>query len=58
MTQMVAALYVERGGAYFGLPDVEPYHGEDHSNGSTTIHRDGRDYRGPWPVVAHPSCKR
>jgi len=33
-------------------------HGEDHADGSTTVHLDGRTYAGPWPVVAHPVCKR
>lgn len=55
---MIAALYVETDGCYFGLPGVDPWHGEDHADGSTTIHRDGRNYRGPWPVVSHTSCKR
>lgn len=45
---MIAALYVARGGAYFGLPDVEPW---DEA-------RDARLYAGPWPVVAHPPCSR
>lgn len=54
----VAALFVETGGCYFGLPDVDPWHGEDHADASTTVHLDARDYAGPWPVVAHPSCKR
>ena len=44
----VAALYVETGGVYFGLPDVEPW---DEA-------RDARLYAGPWPVVAHPPCNR
>lgn len=44
----VAALYVEKGGAYFGIPDVEPWDEE----------RDARLYAGPWPVVAHPPCER
>lgn len=44
----VAALYVETGGVYYGLPDVEPWDEE----------RDARLYAGPWPVVAHPPCKR
>ena len=44
----VAALYVETGGAYFGLDDVEPW---DEA-------RDARLYAGPWPVVAHPPCNR
>jgi hypothetical protein len=43
----VAALYVETGGVYFGLPDVDPW---DES-------RDARLYAGPYPVVAHPPCK-
>lgn len=42
----VAALYVEKGGCYFGLPDVDPWDEE----------RDARLYAGPWPVVAHPPC--
>lgn len=45
---MIAALYVERGGVYFGLPDVDPW---DHE-------RDARTYPGPWAVVAHPPCER
>jgi len=43
----VAALYVETGGCYFGLPDVDPWDKE----------RDARLYAGPWPVVAHPPCQ-
>lgn len=45
---MIAALYVEPGGAYFGLPDVDPWDAT----------RDARLYDGPWPVVAHPPCER
>jgi hypothetical protein len=44
----VAALYVERGGVYWDLPDVDPW---DEA-------RDARLYAGPWPVVAHPPCQR
>lgn len=44
----VAALFVARGGCYFGLPDVDPW---DET-------RDARLYAGPWPVVAHPPCSR
>ena len=45
---MVAALYVEKDGPYFGLPDVDPW---DQA-------RDARTYAGPFPVVAHPPCER
>jgi hypothetical protein len=44
---MIAALYVQTGGCYFNLPDVEPW---DEA-------RDARKYAGPWPVVAHPPCQ-
>lgn len=43
---MIAALYVERGGPYFGMDDVDPWDKE----------RDARLYAGPHPVVAHPPC--
>lgn len=45
---MIAALYVDTGGAYYGLPEVDPW---DEA-------RDARRYDGPWPVVAHPPCAR
>ena len=45
---MIAALYVETGGCYFGLAGVDPW---DEA-------RDARLYAGPWPVVAHPPCQR
>lgn len=45
---VVAALYVEPFGAYYGLPDVDPWDEQ----------RDARLYAGPWPVVAHPPCSR
>ena len=44
----IAALFVETGGAYFGLPGVDPW---DEA-------RDARKYAGPHPVVAHPPCQR
>lgn len=43
---MVAALFVAERGAYYGLPDVDPW----------PESRDARLYPGPHPVVAHPPC--
>lgn len=45
---VIAALYVQTGGVYYGLPDVDPW---DEA-------RDARLYAGPHPVVAHPPCSR
>jgi hypothetical protein len=45
---MLAALFVETDGVYFGLNCVDPW----------DARRDARLYRGPWPVVAHPPCER
>jgi hypothetical protein len=45
---MIAALYVATDGAYFGLPDVDPWDEK----------RDARRYDGPHAVVAHPPCAR
>lgn len=45
---MIAALFVETNGVYFGLPDVDPWDEK----------RDARLYAGPHPVVAHPPCSR
>lgn len=45
---MIAGIFVEKGGVYFGVPGVDPWDEE----------RDARTYRGPWPVVAHPPCQR
>lgn len=44
----IAALYVQTGGVYYGMPDVDPWDEK----------RDARLYAGPWPVVAHPPCSR
>lgn len=44
---MIAALFVQTGGAYFGLEGVDPWDEK----------RDARLYAGPWPVVAHPPCQ-
>lgn len=45
---MIAALYVETNGAYYGIPDVDPW---DEA-------RDARLYDGPHRVIAHPPCQR
>ncbi len=45
---VIAALFVETGGAYFSVPGVDPW---DEA-------RDARTYAGPHPVVAHPPCER
>lgn len=45
---MIAALFVETGGAYFNMPGVDPWDEP----------RDARRYAGPYPVVAHPPCQR
>lgn len=44
----IAALFVETGGVYFGLPDVDPWDDA----------RNAKLYAGGHPVVAHPPCKR
>jgi len=44
----IAALFVETGGCYFGIPCVDPW----------DVHRDARKYDGCLPVVAHPPCQR
>jgi hypothetical protein len=43
---VIAALYVQRNGVYYGLDGVDPWDEK----------RDARLYNGPWPVVAHPPC--
>ena len=45
---VIAALYVHRGGAYFGNSEIDPW---DEA-------RDARLYAGPHPVIAHPPCAR
>lgn len=45
---VIAALYVQDGGCYYGLEGVDPWDEK----------RDARLYDGPHPVVAHPPCAR
>ncbi len=45
---MIAALFVEKNGVYYGLPDVDPWDEQ----------RDARKYQGPHSVIAHPPCAR
>lgn len=45
--QHIAALYVQDGGCYFGIPGVDPW----------PERRDARSYAGPHPVIAHPPCQ-
>jgi hypothetical protein len=45
---VIAALFVEADGCYFGLPNVDPW----------DIDRDARNYNGPHPIVGHPPCER
>ena len=45
---MIAALYVQKDGCYYGLPGIDPWDQK----------RDARAYAGPHPVVAHPPCQR
>ena len=44
---MIAALFVQTDGCYFGLDQVDPWDEQ----------RDARLYAGPYPVVAHPPCQ-
>ena len=45
---MIAALYVETDGCYFGLDGVDPWDEQ----------RDARLYQGPHRIIAHPPCQR
>lgn len=45
---MIAGLFVETNGIYFNDPDIDPW----------DIERDAMKYSGPYPVIAHPPCKR
>lgn len=46
---MIAALYVDPNGVYCDIEGVDPW---------GLPERDAREYRGPYPVIAHPPCKR
>jgi hypothetical protein len=45
---MIAALFVETGGVYFGIDGIEPY---DRKKDAFTL-------KGEGPVIAHPPCER
>ena len=45
---IVAALYVQDGGSYYGIDGIDPW---DEA-------RDARRYNGPHAVIAHPPCQR
>jgi len=45
---MIAALFVEKNGCYYGMENVDPW----------DISRDARRYDGPYHVIAHPPCER
>lgn len=55
---MIAALFVEAGGAYAHLPDVEIWTeaSTQRSLLGADVRADARNYAGPHPVVAHPPC--
>lgn len=55
---IVAALFVESGGAYAHLPDVETWTeaSTQRSLLGADVQADARRYAGPHPVVAHPPC--
>jgi hypothetical protein len=44
----IAALYVQTNGAYFNIPEIDPWDEK----------RDARKYNGPLPIIAHPPCQR
>lgn len=45
---MIASLFVQTNGCYYGLDGVDPWDQE----------RDAREYDGDYPVVAHPPCQK
>ena len=48
MNKQISALFVEKDGAYFGIPGIDPW----------DEFRDARLYTGSTPVIAHPPCQR
>ena len=44
---MIAALFVQKDGCYFGHGDIDPW----------DMERDARNYSGPNQVIAHPPCQ-
>lgn len=45
---MIAAIYVQKNGSYYGIDGIDPWDEE----------RDARKYDGPYPAIAHPPCQR
>lgn len=45
---MIAALFVQSDGCYFGDNSIDPWDEK----------RDARLYNGPFPVIAHPPCQK
>ena len=48
MSIKVAALFVEKNGCYSDIPYIDLWP-ED---------RDAKQYKGPYPIIAHPPCQR
>lgn len=46
--EKIAALFVQKNGIYFNLPNVDPW----------DVKRDAKKYNGPYPVICHPPCSR
>lgn len=56
--ETIAALFVQPGGPYYGLPGVIPWplHAQTELFLEHQPQPDARRYNGPHPVVAHPPC--
>jgi len=56
--RVIAALFVRADGPYAGRDDVDAWPAPMSGALFAVLERDARAYAGPWPVVAHPPCKR